>query len=47
MIMESWGWWFGPTDEIKVKKIMTLLNCDDYEKVKKLYLENVVRDEAE
>ena len=45
--MQQWGWFFGEEDEIKVKKMMTILNCDDYEKVKQIYIKNVVRDKAE
>lgn len=42
--MEIWGWIFGEADEIKVRKIMTLLGTDDYEKVKKFYVEIVDRN---
>ena len=44
--MESWGWFFGQTDEIKVKKMMKILNNDDYEAVKKLYIANVVKNKS-
>ena len=41
--MESWGWFFAEMDEIKVKEMMKILNNNDYEAVKKLYCENVVK----
>jgi hypothetical protein len=42
--MQQWGWILGEEDEIKIKKMMVLLNCDDYEKVKEIYCKNVVRN---
>lgn len=42
--MQSWGFIFGPEDEIKVRKIMKLLNRTDYEEIKKLYIKNANRD---
>ena len=44
--MEQWGWFFGEEDQVKVKQMMVLLNCDDYEKVKKIYMANVVKTKA-
>lgn len=37
-------WFFGEEDEIKVKELMKLLNIKDYEKAKKIYEDNVVKD---
>lgn len=44
--MEQWGWVFGEDDEVKVQKMMVLLNCNDYEKVKQIYIKNVVRNKV-
>ena len=42
--MQQWGFYFGEEDEIKVKQIMAILNCDDYEKVKAFYLKTAVKN---
>lgn len=42
--MESWGFFFGEKDEIKVREIMAILNTNDYEKVKKFYIEIVSKN---
>lgn len=42
--MESWGFFFGEKDEIKVREIMAILGTKDYEKVKAFYLEVVAKN---
>ena len=35
--MVSWGYFFGETDEIKVKELQKIFGVEDYEKAKEIY----------